>query len=71
MLLGLALCQALVAKKLSRGVASAIVPCIGTLTLTLFAFRSAVLTHWRGGVVWRGTLYPLDELRRGRRLEIF
>ena len=27
--------------------------------------RSAVLTLARGGVVWRGTLYPLKELRRG------
>jgi glycosyltransferase involved in cell wall biosynthesis len=27
--------------------------------------RSAVLTLWRGGVVWRGTLYPLKELRQG------
>ena len=27
--------------------------------------RSAVLTLWRGGVVWRGTLYPLKELKQG------
>jgi len=31
----------------------------------LFALvRSMVLTLRRNGVVWRGTLYPLDELRR-------
>jgi len=33
--------------------------------LVLFALtRSMILTLRRGGVEWRGTLYPLDELRR-------
>lgn len=35
------------------------------LAILLFALmRSMILTLKRGGVIWRGTLYPLDELRR-------
>ncbi len=37
---------------------------LGMLLLLYTLLRSLVLTHWRGGVLWRGTLYPLAELRR-------
>ena len=38
---------------------------LGTAFFIYTMLRSMIFTLWRGGVVWRGTLYPLDELRRG------
>jgi 2-keto-4-pentenoate hydratase len=38
---------------------------ISTLLFVYTMLRSMGLTLARGGIVWRGTFYPLDELRRG------
>ena len=38
---------------------------LGSLLFIYAMLRSMIFTLWRGGVEWRGTLYPLDELRRG------
>jgi len=39
---------------------------VGGLIFCYILARSMVVTIWRGGVVWRGTFYPLDELRKRR-----
>lgn len=38
---------------------------IGTLMFLYGLLRSIFFTLWQGGVVWRGTLYPLEELKKG------
>jgi hypothetical protein len=38
---------------------------LGALIFIYMSLRSMVLTLWRGGVVWRDTFYPLEELKRG------
>jgi len=38
---------------------------VSTVLFAYILLRSTVLTLWHGGVVWRGTLYPLEELRNG------
>ncbi len=38
---------------------------LGALLFCWMIGRSAVITLRRGGVVWRDTFYPLDELRKG------
>lgn len=39
---------------------------LGALVIVYIILRSMVVTLGRGGVVWRGTFYPLKELRRGQ-----
>jgi len=38
---------------------------ISTLLFVYTLLRSMILTLWNDGVVWRGTRYPLEELRKG------
>jgi len=38
---------------------------LGAVLFCWMLARSAIATLWRGGVVWRGTFYPLEELRKG------
>jgi glycosyltransferase involved in cell wall biosynthesis len=38
---------------------------LGALLFSYMLLRSTVVTLWQGGVTWRGTFYPLEELRRG------
>lgn len=38
---------------------------ISTLLFAYTLLRSMVLTLWNDGIVWRGTKYPLEELRKG------
>jgi len=38
---------------------------VGALIFAWMLARSAIVTLWRGGITWRGTFYPLDELKRG------
>ena len=38
---------------------------IGALIFTWMQMRSTIVTLWTGGIIWRGTFYPLKELKRG------
>jgi glycosyltransferase involved in cell wall biosynthesis len=38
---------------------------VSTVLFIYTMLRSMIFTLWQGGVEWRGTLYPLDELRKG------
>jgi len=38
---------------------------LGALLFSYMLLRSTVVTLWQGGITWRGTFYPLDELKRG------
>jgi hypothetical protein len=38
---------------------------IGGLIFVWMLARSTIVTLWQGGIIWRGTFYPLKELKRG------
>lgn len=40
---------------------------VGALIFDYMLARSAILTLWNGGVSWRGTFYPLSQLKRASR----
>jgi GT2 family glycosyltransferase len=44
----------------------AVTHALGALVIVYIILRSMMVTLGRGGVVWRGTFYPLEELRRGQ-----
>lgn len=39
---------------------------VGAVIFAYMLLRSMAVTLWQRGIIWRGTFYPLDELRRGR-----
>jgi Glycosyl transferase family 2 len=38
---------------------------LGAALFSYMLLRSTVVTLWNGGITWRGTFYPLEELTRG------
>jgi hypothetical protein len=68
-LLTLALATSVGANRfLGRPLVPALLFPIGTAMLIAFALRSGWLALRRGGIAWRGTIYPLAALRAGMRL---
>ena len=39
---------------------------IGAVLFEYMLWRSTLITLWQGGIVWRGTFYPLKELKSGQ-----
>lgn len=44
---------------------------VGWLLVASGVMRAAWLAHRRGGIVWRDTFYPAEEIRRGQRFKLF
>ena len=38
---------------------------VGALIFSWMLARSTIVTLWNGGIEWRGTFYPLEELKKG------
>lgn len=64
------LCGAAAARRLGwSGWAGLLIP-VGLLICTWSVIRSAILCLMRGGALWRGTTYPLKELRAMQRVKL-
>ncbi len=62
---GIAVCfQAGVAIVLGASPLYALTQPLGALIFSYMLLRSTVVTLWQGGILWRGTFYPLDDLKR-------
>jgi hypothetical protein len=42
----------------------------GAFLQVFMLIRAAILGAWRGGIIWRGTFYPLAILKEGQRVKI-
>ena len=60
--------QLAIARWLDRPAVSALFPPLGVAVFAFGGIRSMILTLRHGGIAWRGTHYPLEALRDGRRL---
>ncbi len=49
----------------AQGYAGAFYP-LAALLMSWILIRALVLNLWQGGIVWRGTFYPLSDLRKNR-----
>lgn len=67
-MLGIAYATAVVASRFNQ---QALLPALfwplGSLLLVYSAVRAAYIGQKRGGLLWRGTLYPFEQLRKGKR----
>jgi hypothetical protein len=57
--------EGMVAREFKTSPAWAVTYPIGAMIFAWMLTRSAIVTLWQGGIVWRGTFYPLDDLKRG------
>lgn len=71
-LLALSFYTALVASRFNeQALAPALAWPVGSLILVYSALRAAWVAQRQGGLIWRGTLYPFSELRKGKRFRAF
>jgi hypothetical protein len=43
---------------------------VGYILISLMLLRSGIMCILRGGITWRGTWYPIDELRAGHKVKV-